>query len=408
MLGRSVDKVRTPAELSAALSAATELRLDGLVMLGGTFTNTDAAHLAEFFVQKGSNTRVVGVPCTIDGDIKSEYVETTVGFDTACRITAQLIGNLETDCNSAKKYVYITRVLGRERGHVALEVALQTQPNVLLIGEDVEARRMTLSDVVSEIANVVSSRAAAGKNYGVIMIPEGLVSFIPELRTLIDEINRSFAAGTTDVTKATAELTPWSRAVLEYLPENVRKELFLERESSGAVQLSQISTERLLQELVNNEINKRRAAGQTKAKGNNLMGFFLGYQARSALPTNFDCALGATLGRTAALLVAGGKTGYLASVRGTNKPVAEWEPLGVPLVALLTVPVAGAPIAPQATTGTSQGARPAILPAHVNVRGNDFRSFAALRDSWAASEMYISPGPVQYAGVTADGKGRAQ
>ena len=404
MLGRSVDKIRTVTELSAALSTVNALQLDGLVLLGGTFTNTDAAHLAEYFVQKGAPTRVIGVPTTIDGDIRSEYVESTVGFDTACRVTAQLVGNLETDCNSAKKYVYITRVLGRECGHVALEVALQTCPNLLMLGEDVETRRLTLSGVVNELADLISARAAAGKNYGVILIPEGLVTFIPELRTLIDEINHLLIHG--EANEMTAELTPWSRAVLEYLPLTVRKELFLERESSGAIQLSQISMEKLLQDLVNNEVLKRKAAGKTKAKGGNLMGFFLGYQARSALPSNFDCTLGSALGRTAALLVAGGMTGYLTSMRGLKKPVAEWEPVGVPLVQLLTVPVTGAPIPPQANAGKNQGARPALLPSPVNVRGDDYREFAGLRDFWASGEHYLSPGPIQFSGATADGQGR--
>lgn len=266
LLGRSVDKIRSPAELEAALTACAAQRLSGLVLLGGTFTNTDAAYLSEFFVSRGQPTRVIGVPCTIDGDMRSGMVETTLGFDTAVRLTAQLVGNLETDCNSAKKYVYLARVLGRERGHVALSVALKTNPNVLLLGEDLEARRQTLRDVVRELADRISARAAAGKQFGVILLPEGVVAYIPELRALIDEINALFAAGSTDPAKAKAELTPWSRAVLEYLPAAVQEQLFFERESSGAAQLSQISTEQLLVELVNKELLSRKAKGTTKVR----------------------------------------------------------------------------------------------------------------------------------------------
>jgi len=262
---------------------------------------------------------------------------------------------------------------------------------------------------VRELADAVCARAAAGKNFGVILIPEGLIGYVPELRTLIGEINTLFAAGVTAPAAATAELTPWSRAVLDHLPEAVRRELFLERESSGTVQLSQISMERLLQELVNAELLKRKAAGTARgAKGGNLMGFFLGYQARSALPSNFDCALGAALGRAAAALVAGGKGGYLASVRGTGKPVAEWQALGVPLVRLLTTPVeGGAAPAPQATSGEREGPpRPHVVAASVDVRGRNFRAFAAARAAWAAGELYASPGPIQYGGATSDGRAR--
>jgi pyrophosphate--fructose-6-phosphate 1-phosphotransferase len=396
MLGRSVDKIRTPAELAAALAAATELRLDGLVLLGGTYTQTDAAYLAEAFLAAKSRCRVVGVPATIDGDLKGGAVEATLGFDTACKITAALVGNLETDCLSAKKYVYFARVLGRERGHVALEVALQTRPNVVLLGEDVAERRMTLMDVVRELADGISQRAEAGKNFAVVLVPEGLVSYIPELRTLMAEINAAHGGGGPAPTRAAVEaaLSPWSAAVLAALPPAVAAQLFLERESSGETQLSQVSTEKLLLELVSKELARRRvAAPALKAKGANCMGFFFGYQARSALPSNFDCALGAALGHTAVHLLAAGRTGYLAAVRNLAAPPAEWAPVGVPLASLLTVPLPGITCA--------AAARPSVVATPVDVRGAAFRAFRAASAAWCTGDKYANPGPIQFGGPCA-------
>ncbi len=391
-----MDKIRTPAEQAAALAAATELRLDGLVLLGGTYTQTDAAYLAEAFLGGGSPCRVVGVPATIDGDLKGGAVEATLGFDTACKLTAALVGNLETDCLSAKKYVYFARVLGRERGHVALEVALQTRPNVVLLGEDVAERRMTLMDVVREVADGISQRAEAGKNFAVVLLPEGLVGYIPELRALLGEINAAHGGGGPPPPRAAVEaaLSPWSAAVLAALPPAVAAQLFLERESSGEAQLSQIATEKMLLELVARELGRRRAGNPAlKAKGANGMGFFFGYQARCALPSNFDCALGAALGRTAAHLVAAGCTGYLAAARNLAAHPSAWAPVGVPLASLLTVPLPG-------ITGES-AARPAVVATPVDVRGAAFRAFRAASAAWCAGDKYANPGPIQFGGACA-------
>ena len=392
-----MDKIRTPEEQAAALAAATELRLDGLVLLGGTYTQTDAAYLAEAFLAARSPCRVVGVPATIDGDLKGGAVEAPLGFDTACKITAALLGNLETDCLSAKKYVYIARVLGRERGHVALEVALQTRPNIVLLGEDVAERRMSLMDVVRELADGISQRAEAGKNFAVVLVPEGLVGYIPELRTLLAEIDAvgGGVGGTVPQRPAVeAALTPWSAAVLASLPPAVAAQLFLERESSGVAQLSQIATEKLLAELVAKELCARRVARpELKAKGNNLMGFFFGYQARSALPSNFDCALGATLGHTAVHLVREGRTGYLAAARNLSLPPADWVPVGVPLSSLLTAPLPG-------ITGAG-AAKPGVAAAQVDVRGAAFSAFRASSSAWCAGDEYANPGPIQFGGPCA-------
>ena len=439
MLGRSVDKIHTAKEQAAALASATALSLDGLVLLGGTFTNTDAAHLAEYFAAQGSACRVVGVPATVDGDMKGPLVETTLGFDTACKITSQLMGNLETDCLSAKKYVYFVRVLGREAGHMALEVALASHPNVLILGEDCAERGLTLMDVVREVANAVGSRGDAGKNFAVVLLGEGLPHHIPELRCLLREIDGAFSQGASQPAAIEALLTPWSRAVLDYLPAAVRAQLFLERESNGRAQLSQISTERIILELVNAELAARKKAGVSKAKTGNGMGFFFGYQARSALPSNFDCALGGALGHTAAHLVAGGHTGYLATVRGCAGGVGAcagaWRPVGVPLSSLMLVPLAGGPctalpaqsraltpsgssveLGGAAAAGSSAGSgsgskegsaaaaaplslRPTIHSLPVDVRGPAYRAWRAQAAAWATGDLYVNPGPIQFGGA---------
>ncbi len=257
LLGRSVDKIRSEQEKAAVLSTCTSLKLDGLVLVGGTFSNTDAAYVAEYLVSKGCPTRVVGVPVTIDGDVRNSFVEATLGFDTATKVFSQLVGNMATDGNSAKKYYYFVRLMGRAVSHISLEVALQTHPNVVMLGEDIEARKLTLTDIVREVADVVAARAAVGKNFGIVLVPEGAVSYIPEMRTLLAEMNQLFADGV-DAATVPSRLTPWSQAVLNYLPPFIRQQLFLERESSGAVQLSQISTEKLLAELVGEELERRK------------------------------------------------------------------------------------------------------------------------------------------------------
>jgi len=431
--------------MRCVLSTCTSLALDGLVLLGGTFTNTDAAHLAEFLAGEGCKTCVVGVPCTIDGDMRGPALCTTLGFDTACKITAGLMGNLETDCLSAKKYLYFVRVLGKEQGHMALEVALQSRPNILVLGEDCAERSLTLMDVVREIADTVCARFAAGKNFAVCLLSEGLPNYIPELKNLLREIDSAFQAGFTDPSSVIASLTPWSKAVLDFLPSAVQSQLFLERESNGRAQLSQISTERLLLELVNGELQRRKAAGLSKAKGGNGMGFFFGYQARSAMPTNFDCSLGSVLGHTAASLVASGFTGYLASCSGCGGGVdgagTDWSPLGIPLTSLLTLPLAGESsppaqtrtITPSNSSGNLQSSstspvsgsaafsfapspssssssssphlpqlRPTIRSVPVDIRGPAFRTYRASAGNWAEGDLYCNPGPVQFFGLVAN------
>ena len=407
LLGRSVDRIRSPKEMEASLAAINNLKLDGLVIIGGTYSNTDAAHLAEYFVTRGSSCKVVGVPVTIDGDVHNGFVETTVGFDTATRVYSQLVGNMATDGNSAKKYWYYVKLMGRSVSRVALEVALQTHPNAVVLSEDIEQRKMTLNDIVRDLADTVTRRAAAGKNFGMVLIPEGVIGSIPELRTLISEMNSLFSEGV-DAKEVVSKLTPWSQALLAYLPALIRQQLFLERESSGAVQLSQINTERLLAELVGDELSRRKAAGKYNGKYATICSAF-GYQARCSLPSNFDASLGATLGATAASLIAGGFNGYMATVRNLAGPYESWEAIGVPLVSMLVVPApgsslaqAGAAAAAAAGTGSSAGLRPVIPSAPVDVLGGAFLSLQTSLPAWSEGELYSNPGPLQFNGPTAE------
>lgn len=385
LLGRSVDRIRTPAEVDAALAACAASRLDALVLVGGARTATDAALLAEAAAARGAATAVLAVPVTIDGDLAGDGVEACLGFDTASKVYSELVGNLETDCNSAKKYYYFVRLMGRAPSHIALEVALQTRPQGVVIGEDVAARGLTLTALVSELTDVVVARAAAGKNFGVFLVPEGAISYIPELRALIAEVNAALAGGAAPAA-VPGRLSPWSAALFASLPPVVRAQLLLERESSGAVQLSQVSSERVLAEMVGDELARRKAAGGYGGKYAPLS-FFFGYQARSALPSNFDAAYGAALGRTAGALAGAGANGYLAAVRGLAGPVARWQPAGVPLAALAT---------------PAAGGRPAVESAPVDLHSPAFRAFAARRAGWAAGEAYVNPGPIQFYGPCAD------
>ena len=387
LLGRSVDMIRSPAQRAAAAATVTALKLDGLVLLGGTFTNTDAAHLAESFAAGGVPTTVIAVPATIDGDMRGG-VETTLGFDTATKVYSQLVGTMGTDGNSAKKYWCWLRLMGRATSHIALEVALQTRPNLVLLGEDLEARRLTLTDIVHHCADVIAARAAAGKNFGVVLLPEGILAYIPELRSLIDEMNALFVAGVPQAA-IPDRLTPWSRAVLAYLPPLIRDQLFLERESSGALQLSQVSTERLLAELTGDELARRKAAGTYKGKYATITHFF-GYQARSSLPSNFDCAYGTALGATSAALVVAKRNGYMATVRGLAGPVEEWTPMGVPLVGELSLPPPGKVLRALS-----------IESAPVDLQGAAMFAMKRVASKWQRGEAYTNPGPIQFDGPVA-------
>ena len=404
LLGRSADVIRTTQHFEKAEASCEKLKLDALVLIGGAVSNSDTAALAEHFAAGEVATRVIGVPASIDGDLLV-HSEGSIGFDTACRVYASIVGNLATDAASARKYWYFVRIMGRSPSHITLACANLTQPNVALIGEELEAKRMSLSAIVSSLADTVEARAANGKHFGVVLIPEGLIEYIPEVNALLREISyarrnaksssSSFGRKTptsyADVLKIEALLSPWSKALLESMPAFIRKQLLLEEQASDhKAQLSQIETERLLAELVRLELGRRRAAAQMTATWNapdpkfNSVCFYLGYQARSSLPSTFDCDLSYTLGNTAGALAAAGVTGYMATAHCLTSEPEKWRVCGTPLFSLLSAENrAGAAVA-------------AIRPSQVNLSGAAFHVFEGKREEARMRDCYANPGPLQF------------
>jgi diphosphate-dependent phosphofructokinase len=386
MIGSGRVKIETQEQLSAALSAIQKISLDGLVVIGGDDSNTNAALLAEYLLQNGCRTNVIGVPKTIDGDLKNSYVATSFGFDTACKVYAEMIGNIARDASSAKKYTHFIRLMGRSASHIALECAFATQPNLTLIGEEVAAGKMTLSQIVAQIADLVCARAELGKQYGVILIPEGLIEFIPEIATLIKELNALLAADPSMTpVSAAGKLTTASQKCFEALPSNIRQQLLLHRDPHGNVQVSLIETERLLIDLVEKELQRREKAGTSKAKFSPVQHFF-GYEGRAGFPSNFDCNYCYALGFASALLIQEGATGYMATVSNLHLPACTWGIGGVPLTSLMHVEV------------RKGKEKPVIQKALVDLSGNPFRTFQRLRDAWKLDDLYLYPGPIQFYG----------
>lgn len=393
LLGRTVDKLRTPEQLEATKNSCTKLKLDGLILIGGVRTNTDAAHLAEYFAANKVGTVVVGVPGGIDGSFKNQFVETSFGFDTACKVYSQLIGNIATDGNSAKKYYYFCRLMGNAPSHINLECALQTHPNFTVLSEEVAAKKKSLVDITMEISDSICKRAAAGKNFGTVLLPEGLVASIPEMSALIDEINALIKEGVANEQELTSKLTPWGAALLRYLPPFIREQLLLERESAGTVQLSQIETERLLAWTVGQELNKRKQAKAYVGNFSCICSFF-GYQARCSMPSNFDAKFANALGQCAASLVYHGYNGYLANVTGLTKPVEEWKAGGVPLYAMTTTAAKQSMV--------SGKIRPTIPMTLVDTHGVAFQELKKHEAQWEMDDCYENPGPIQFNGPCAD------
>lgn len=370
MIGSGRTKIETPEQFDAAEKVCREWDLDGLVIIGGDDSNTNAALLAEHFKAKKLKTCVVGVPKTIDGDLKNDQIEISFGFDTACKTYAEIIGNLERDALSAKKYWFFVKMMGRSASHVALECALQTHPNITLIGEEIEFKKKTLAQIVNEIAEVINARIAKGKNYGVIVVPEGIIEFIPEFKTLIKELNHLLSAG-----KSVDQLSPESRNLYQMLPEVIQKQLILDRDPHGNVQVSKIETERLLMDLVESKVSKL-----------NAQPLFCGYEGRSCMPSNFDCQYCNALGQVAALLIESGASGYMACLSHLALPVSDWKCGGVPLVSMMHMEI---------RKGKS---KPVIKKALVDLHGAAFQYFSSHRDKWALEDEYVYPGPIQYFG----------
>jgi pyrophosphate--fructose-6-phosphate 1-phosphotransferase len=377
LIGSGRTKIETDEQFAKAFSICQKLDLDGLVIIGGDDSNTNAALLAEYFTSRKSQTSVIGVPKTIDGDLQNAHVKISFGFDTACRTYAELIGNIERDALSAKKYTHFIKLMGRSASHIALECALQTQPNLTLIGEEVAAKNQTLQKVTEEIAFLIERRAQEGKNYGAILIPEGLIEFIPEVGQLIGELNTLLAKKSEDI----GALSKEGKKTFDYLPKDIQEELLLERDPHGNVQVSRIQTEWLLSRLVQAELKKRNFKGKFSP-----VHHFFGYEGRSGYPSNFDATYCYSLGMVAACLVRDQLTGYMSAITHLTKPVDEWEICAVPITSLMTI---------EMRKGRE---KPVIEKALVDLEGEPFKTFASKRDKWKVDDHYIFPGPIQFEG----------
>lgn len=397
LLGRTKDQIKSYQQIKDAKAACEALKLDVLVLIGGCGTNSDAAQLAEFFLESGCTTKVVGIPVTIDGDLKNQFVETNVGFDTTCKVYSQLISNICTDALSAEKYYYFIRLMGRQASHVSLECTLQSQSNMVLLGEEVANSKMTLFDVTMQICDAIQARGEQGKNYGVVLLPEGLIERIPEFRALLQEIN-TLRKQDEDigVDNISSRLTLWAAALYDFLPIFIKKQLLLDRESDGSVQLSQIETEKLLAQLVDTEMIRRTKTGLYEGKKFNAICHFFGYQARGSLPSNFDCNYAYTLGQTAYYVAQAGLTGYMATVANLKQDVSEWRCGGAPLTAMMSVKrwLRG--------PGVSQTGKPAVHTTEVDLKGKPYGLLTQHASSWLMDDLYRNPGPIQYAGPGAD------
>ncbi|KAL0012245.1 hypothetical protein SO802_007353 [Lithocarpus litseifolius] len=380
------DKIETPEQFKQAEETALKLDLDGLVVIGGDDSNTNACLLAENFRSKNMKTRVIGCPKTIDGDLKCKEVPTSFGFDTACKIYAEMIGNVMVDARSTGKYYHFVRLMGRAASHITLECALQTHPNISIIGEEVAAKKLTLKNVTDYIVDVVSKRSGLGYNYGVILIPEGLIDFIPEVQQLISELNEILAQDVVDEGGLwKKKLANQSLQLFEFLPEAIQEQLLLERDPHGNVQVAKIETEKMLIQMVETELAKRKQEGTYKGEFKGQSHFF-GYEGRCGLPTNFDSSYCYALGYGAGVLLHSGKTGLISSVGNLAAPVEEWTVGGTALTSLMDV---------ERRHGKF---KPVIKKAMVELDGAPFKKFASLRDEWAIKNCYFSPGPIQFNG----------
>ncbi|NLO01003.1 MAG: diphosphate--fructose-6-phosphate 1-phosphotransferase [Bacteroidales bacterium] len=397
IIGSGRTKLEEQLQFDEGLEIAKGLKLDALVIIGGDDSNTNACVLAEYYAEKNSGVQVIGCPKTIDGDLKNSLIETSFGFDTATKVYSELIGNIERDANSAKKYWHFIKLMGRSASHIGLECALQTQPNITLISEEVAAKKQTLGEIVSYIANIVAHRAANGDNFGVALIPEGLIEFIPEMKVLISELNDLLADGTV-TGKDFKELKKGDRRewvashlanetadLFRSLPSGIASQLTLDRDPHGNVQVSLIETEKLLGEMVKSLLSDMKKRGEYNGKFSTQYHFF-GYEGRCAAPSNFDADYCYSLGYTAALLISEGKTGYMASIRNLTAPAKDWIAGGVPVTMMMNL---------EKRHGYF---KPVIQKALVDLNGAPFKYFASKRDEWALDSDYIYPGPIQYFG----------
>ena len=393
IIGSGRTKLEEPEQFEKGLEILKELDIKAVVIIGGDDSNTNACVLAEYYKAKNAGVQVIGCPKTIDGDLKNELIETSFGFDTATKVYSEVIGNIQRDCNSAKKYWHFIKLMGRSASHIALECALQTQPNYCIISEEVEAKNMTLDQIVADLANVVAKRAEKGDNFGTVLIPEGLIEFIPAMKALIAELNDLLAhspefpsldraAQREFVLKSLSEA---NAATFASLPEGVARQLTLDRDPHGNVQVSLIETEKLLSEMVANKLAAMKAEGKFVGKCAAQHHFF-GYEGRCAAPSNFDADYCYALGYNAAQLINCGATGYMSSVRNLTKPSVQWTAGGIPITMMMNM---------ERRHGKM---KPVIQKALVDLEGKPFQKFASKREEWAMNTCYLYPGPIQYFG----------
>ena len=394
LIGSGRTKLEKEEQFEKGLEIIRQLNINAIVIIGGDDSNTNACVLAEYYAAKNYGVQVIGCPKTIDGDLKNSQIETSFGFDTATKTYSEVIGNIERDCNSARKYWHFIKLMGRSASHIALECALQTQPNICLISEEIEAKDQTLNDIIENIAEVVAYRASQGNNFGVVLIPEGLVEFIPAIGRLLQALHALLAAHGADYADLDkdaqrayilAHLTEENRATFETLPEGVARQLSLDRDPHGNVQVSLIETEKLISDMVGAKLSQWKKEGKYNGKFSALHHFF-GYEGRCAAPSNFDADYCYALGTSAALLIASGKTGYMAIVKNTTARTDEWKAGGVPITMMMNM---------ERRNGEM---KPVIRKALVELEGKPFKAFVAQRDQWAKETCYVYPGPIQYWG----------
>ena len=396
IIGSGRTKLEKEEQFEKGYEIIKELGINALVIIGGDDSNTNACVLAEYYAAKKYGVQVIGCPKTIYGDLKNEMIETSFGFDTACKTYSEMIGNIQRDCNSSRKYWHFIKLMGRSASHIALECALQVQPNICIVSEEVEANNMSLDDVVTYIAQAVANRAVDGNNYGTVLIPEGLIEFIPAMKKLIAELNDFLAHNAAEfamVKKSQqreyiiSKLSKENADIYASLPEGVARQLTLDRDPHGNVQVSLIETEKLLSDMVAVKLAQWKEEGKYVGKFAAQHHFF-GYEGRCAAPSNFDADYCYSLGYTASMLIANGKTGYMSSVRNTTAPAEEWIAGGVPITMMMNM---------ERRHGEM---KPVIQKALVKLDGAPFKKFAANRDEWAKNTCYVYPGPIQYFGPT--------
>ena len=399
MIGSGRDKIKgddqvksnrmIETQFQASAKVCDDLKLDGLIIIGGDDSNTNAAVLAEYFKSIGHRTHVIGCPKTIDGDLKNEYIPISFGFDTACKIYSELIGNICVDALSAQKYYHFVRLMGRSASHITMECAFETHPNYTFIGEEISAKKKSVKEITREVVDLIVERAKIGKNYGVILLPEGLIEFIPEMGALISELNDVIAAGHTEQSDIVNHLQTQSRELFEYLPQSLRNQLTLDRDSHGNVKVSQIETEKFIVSCVEKELEELKKEGKYEGSFNTLCHFF-GYEGRCGLPSCFDTNYCYALGYNAGILIHEGLNGMMSTISNLDMPVEEWSAGGVPVTMMMNI---------ERRNGKDE---PVIRKALVELDGYPYKQFVEQSKEWRLNDCYSFPGPIQFTGPAAN------